>query len=233
MDVDEIIGGHTDDSMVFTRQRRNVMVSCLIVITIVVLNLHYGDIKVLDVKAGSPENFDIAWAVLLVYFVWRLFQAEAPRRLLFKPSDRFMKFAQTAVKKSSLIEEYKKRALSDTNQTLTESKPIIVITEYGKAPSSEPLKTVGVSFEAVQNFARTTEGVGFDLCYTVHFNNNSSTSKNYHHVLQKSGWITIASWAKGYLLASWRDQYFSEYLLPFWLGFACIFYCIIHHIANH
>ena len=222
-----------EDSPTFNRQRRNVMICCLVVLAILVLHLQYQDVKVLEVTAGTPKNFDIAWAALLVYFIWRLFQAEAPRKLLFKPSDRFMKFAHKAVKKSSLIEEYKKRALDDTNQTLSESKPIAVIAEYGNATSSELLKTVGVSFEAVQNFAYTTEGVGFDLCYTVHFNNNSSTPKNYHYVLKQSGWIIVSSWTKGYLLASWRDQYFSEYLLPFWLGFACIFYCIVHHIANH
>jgi len=222
----------SEDSLTFIRQRRNVMFAALVVLAVLALNVQYGAFKLFGASAASPENYDVAWAALIWYFTWRLFQCGRPANFNSKPLAYYKSYLQQKLSKTKFVEEYRQKALGDCNAELKQGGPTSVITGYGegKSPTTETFQISSVDFDSVMNLTVTKKTIGYVLQYKIVLNTNSVQMKLYPFEMKRHEMLPVYSWVRAHLMASWRDEYFSEYLLPYWLGFGTIFYCCYHHL---
>lgn len=227
----------SQDSPHFITQRRNVMVSCLVVITILVLNLQYSNIKVLDVTAGSPWNFDIAWAVLVWYFVWRLSQCQQPQMLIDRPKGFYISYLVLTLWNTPLSRDLNKRAIDDHIAELEKDGPRAILIKFTLANLESHLKenfqVESVKYTGVSdtNFSNEWD-LSYKYRYELTLKNKMSYPREYPQLLSHKSLLSIYARLRCYVVASWTTHYFTEYLLPYLLGLATIFYCCFHHLAS-
>lgn len=227
----------SEDGPTFIRQRRNVMVSCLVVITIVVLNLHYGDIKILDVKAGTPQNFDIAWAALILYFMWRLYQCDAPGRVLAWPQGYAHQYVQSTLLARPDGEKYKQAAIDSYYKELKDKGlqaiRVIPTPTTVQRRTDEQMKVKEARFDGMTNLmVQRRQPIIYTLRYMLVLNHeNASVQWEHKLTIEKHERLYKWAWTRAYFLSSLRTQYFSEFCLPFVLALVCILYCCYHHVV--
>lgn len=227
----------SQDSPHFITQRRNVMVSCLVVMTIVVLNLKYDKIRILDVTADSPWNFDIAWAFLVWYFVWRLSQCQQPLMLIDRPKGFYINYLVLTLWNTPLSRDLEKRAIEDHNAELEKDGPKGILGKFTlENPEThmkenfqvESIKYTGVSDT---NFSNVWD-ISYKYRYELTLSNKMSYPREFPQTLSHNSMLALYARLRSYIVASWQTHYFTEYLLPYWLGLATIIYCCIHHYIN-
>lgn len=228
MDMEPEIPTATVDGPTFLQQRRNVMVSCVVVIAIAVLDLQYQSIMLLGVKAGTPQHFDVAWAGLILYFVWRLSQCKKPYDIVNQPDGYYRDFIKLKLPTIQERIEATEAALVKANTNPTSSTHV-----DGRDKLTGEIKT----WKATQaNYLDLVElypvkgHTKYKLAFEVEtLNPNQKQPVVLDRELSHNTWLAIWTWTEAYLVASWKGQYFSEYLLPYLLGFCCIGYCCYHH----
>jgi hypothetical protein len=225
----------SEDGPSFVRQRRNVMVSCLVVLAIIVLHLQYKGIRVLDVTAGAPENFDIAWATLIWYFFWRLNQCDAPGRVLSWPQGYAHQYFQSAIPRKEQGEQFKPAALEAYENELSKGfRKMRFSPDIQTNPTVDELEVKENRFEGMINLSvQPGQPVVYILRYAIIINRpGHSWLYERPMSIEKNDAFYRKGWSYAYLQAALRKQFFSEYYLPFFLAFICILYCCYHHIVT-
>lgn len=220
----------SEDSPTFIRQRRNLMVSSLIVIAIWTLELQYDKIRLLDVTAGAPWNFDIGWAVLIWYFAWRLSQCEKPYNVIGQPDGYYRDFIKLKLPTKQELAQATEAALIKANTNpLSSTRVENRDQQTGEIKSWKATKANFLGLNELNPIKGHTK---YKLAFEVEtLNPDQKQPVVLDGELSHKTLLAIWTWTKAYLAAAWKSQYFTEYLLPYWLGFCCIFYCCWHHIS--
>lgn len=228
MEVNDIMDSHNEDRLVFERQRRNVMISCLVVLTVYILGIKYEAITVFGLNAAAPQNFDIAWASLIWYFVWRLSQCEKPYKVISKPAGYYRAYISTKLPTNEELIEYGAQAFNKVK-----ANPLANTTVVNDEGNPEPWHPIEATFTDLAQLQINREYTTYRLVFNVTVTQTATQVVVFERQLPHTTALARWAWARSYFVAGWKDQYFSEYLLPYWLGFICVFYCCNHHVVNH
>jgi hypothetical protein len=229
--MSDVIGDDVQDHPTFIRQRRNVMVSCLVVITVSVLELRYDTIKVLDVKAGAPWNFDIGWACLIWYFLWRLSQCEPPFKILKEPDGYYQHYIKLKLPTEQELSLETEAALVKANANPLSS--VRVESRDNQTGEIRPWKATKANFVGLRDLYPQKGRTSYKLAFEVELlQSNQTQAVIFDRELSHRSKLAMWTWFKGYVAACWRGKYFSEYLLPYLLGLGCIVYCCYHHLVS-
>jgi hypothetical protein len=68
------MGWDAMDDARFDRQRRNVMVTSSLLIAAWLVKADFSRFNLFGLSANAPHRIGILWAILVLYFLWRLFQ---------------------------------------------------------------------------------------------------------------------------------------------------------------
>lgn len=197
-----------DDSMIsdearFTRQRRNIMVSGSILWALHIAKIDVVSLLPNHANVGSPRNLELLWGVLILYFLWRLYQVSHDAR-----AKRLMHFRQ-------VLPSYLTRILLKTPEIASLRTQI---RDHYEPEVGGNIKSV--LFRQDQIGLKEFSGgvVRYELEATIDWGNGGITSQRHELIIKEGSW----SWWRAALRARWsltlETTYFTEYTLPYLIG---------------
>lgn len=234
MDID------LEDGPSFVKQRRNVMIICLVVFAASFLGLDYSKATLFGVTPShdAAARLPILFAFFIWYFVWRLSQCDIPPDLLQWPQAFAYAYLQEHLpspddylKAEAEVQDAYQREVKEK----VASQKRFAVSHIPKR-SEEELQIKSVESAQVTKLVLNT---GHPATYVLEF----TLALNYEHgretkaiamKLLTSDSLYRWAWYRGYVLACFRKLYFTEYVLPYLMGFTVIWYCVVSYaLSNH
>lgn len=227
-----------DDGPSFGRQRRNVMIISLVVLAASFLKLDYSKLTLFGVTpgVGAADRLPIAFSILTWYFVWRLSQCDPPGNVMSWPRNYLHSYLQEilpldAVKYEEDVKAdyYKELKQKGARGIKVSPNPTTV-----RNRSDEEMQIKSMRFDGMMNMNVNSPGpVPYELRYTLFLNHESAETQRVHKLaLATDSRLYRRAWARAYLLSMTRKQLFTEYYLPYLLGFTCIGYCVEYYVRT-
>ena len=192
----------SDDAR-FDRQRRNVMIVGSLLWALQIARIDVASLLPNHVAPGAPRNLELLWGILIVYFLWRLYQVSHDFR-----ATRLNHLRQ-------VLPRFLTPALLKTREVARLKNNI--------RRHYEPDKTISInSIFFNQNEIELREfssgDVRYDLRPNIKWDNGSTSSSRVELVVKQYSW----TWQRAALQARWSlgisTTYFTEYTLPYLIG---------------